>query len=263
MQPHQNRCGRIGRADQDREMFDAAVARAKRDQTRILGIGERDARLGDAFEPGRRRVALEYCGRLDDGEISAACEQRRFALAGAQHEGCGQQRGQLCQSNRSESAAPGWERLGAETGRLRAERCSRVGEVADHRCGQFVRDRDRQGARQFFARRKTERDGPPARQNHPRRRLRNLSQPLQVFFGRQLGGDRKNANLVVADQHRFAAAQRGNGFAKARLCRRPGLEHSLLLADLHHTTRSGSRQQPYSTSPMRARGQQNGNIGGE
>ena len=30
-------------------MFEAAIARAKRDQTRIFGIGERDARLGDAF----------------------------------------------------------------------------------------------------------------------------------------------------------------------------------------------------------------------
>ena len=72
-------------------MLEAAVARAKRDQTRILGIGERDARLGDAFETGRRRVTLEHGGGIDDGEISAACEKRRLALAGAQDERCGQQ----------------------------------------------------------------------------------------------------------------------------------------------------------------------------
>ena len=64
-------------------MFEAAIARAKRDQARILGIGERDACLGDAFEPGGCCVTLEHGGGIDDGEISAACEKRRFALAGA------------------------------------------------------------------------------------------------------------------------------------------------------------------------------------
>jgi len=74
MQPHQNGPGWIGRADQDREMFKAAVARAKRDQPRIFGIGERHAGLGDAFKPGGRRVALEDRGGIDDGKISAARE---------------------------------------------------------------------------------------------------------------------------------------------------------------------------------------------
>ena len=37
-------------------MLDAAVARAKRDQTRVFGIGERHARLGDPLEPGGRGV---------------------------------------------------------------------------------------------------------------------------------------------------------------------------------------------------------------
>ena len=106
-------------------MFEAAVARAKRDQARVFGIGERDARLGDAFEPGGRRVALEHGGGIDDGEISAAREKRRLALADAQHEGCGQQRRELRQSNRGEGTALGGDRLGAETGRLRAERCCR------------------------------------------------------------------------------------------------------------------------------------------
>ena len=41
-------------------MLEAAVARPKRDQTRVLGIGERHARLGDALQPGGRRVALEH-----------------------------------------------------------------------------------------------------------------------------------------------------------------------------------------------------------
>jgi hypothetical protein len=110
---------------------------------------------------------------------------------------------------------------------LRAERCPGIGEVADNRCGQFVRDADRQGAGQFVARSKTEGHGAPARQNHTGRRLRDLAQPLQVFLGGQLGGDRKNVDLVVADQHRLSAAQRSDRLAEGWLCRRFGLEHSL------------------------------------
>src|SRR5260370_2221093 len=94
-------------------MFEAAIAWAKCDQTRIFGIGERDARLGDAFEPGGRRVTLEYGGGIDDGEISPASKQDCLALAGAQDERGGQKRGKPRPSERGEGAAFGGERLRA------------------------------------------------------------------------------------------------------------------------------------------------------
>src|SRR5260370_1120198 len=60
-------------------MFEAAIAWAKCDQTRIFGIGERDARLGDAFEPGGRPVTLEYGGGLDGCAISPASQHGGLA----------------------------------------------------------------------------------------------------------------------------------------------------------------------------------------
>ena len=141
-------------------------------------------------------------------------KQRCLALADAQHQGCGQERRELGQGHRGERTAFRGDRLGAETGRLRAERGCRIGEIADHRCGQFGRDGNRQGARQFVARGEPERHGATARQNHARRRPGNLAQPPQIFFGHQLGGNRKDADLVVADQHRLAATQRGDRLAE-------------------------------------------------
>src|SRR5260370_22444310 len=105
-------------------MFEAAIAWAKCDQTRIFGIGERDARLGDAFEPGGRRVTLEYGGGIDDGEVSPASKQDCLALAGAQDERGGQKRGKLRQSDRGEGTPFSGKPLRAATGRLPAARCS-------------------------------------------------------------------------------------------------------------------------------------------
>src|SRR5260370_34823731 len=93
-------------------MFEAAIAWAKCDQTRIFGIGERDARLGDAFEPGGRRVTLEYGGGIDDGEISPARKQDCLALAGAQDERGGEKRGKLRPSDRGGGNAVGGKRPG-------------------------------------------------------------------------------------------------------------------------------------------------------
>src|SRR5690348_14155764 len=99
-------------------MLEPAIARAKRDQPGIFGISERDPRLRDALEPGGRRVALEDGGSVNDSEISPTREEGGFALARAQHERRGEQRGELCQSDRGEGTAPGRARFGAETGRF-------------------------------------------------------------------------------------------------------------------------------------------------
>ena len=102
----------------------AAVARAERDQPGILGIGERHARLGDRA-PARRspRRAVSTSAASTGGEIAAAARERRFGLApSAQNQRGRQQRGELRQGNRGERAAPRRGGLGAEPGRLGAER---------------------------------------------------------------------------------------------------------------------------------------------
>ncbi len=74
----------IGRADHDRQMLDAAVARAERDEAGVLGVGERHARLGDAGQSGcSRHRRLNTARGLDAGEIAAAREQRRLGGADA------------------------------------------------------------------------------------------------------------------------------------------------------------------------------------
>src|SRR5690349_11494380 len=75
MQPYEHWRGGIGRADQDGQMLPAAIARSKRDQTSVLGISKRHARLGDAFEPGGSRIVFEHRYGFDGGEIAALREE--------------------------------------------------------------------------------------------------------------------------------------------------------------------------------------------
>ena len=56
-------------------MFPAAIARSKCDQTSVLGISERHARLGDAFEPGSGRIIFEHRCSFDGGEVAALREE--------------------------------------------------------------------------------------------------------------------------------------------------------------------------------------------
>jgi hypothetical protein len=65
-----------------------------------------------------------------------------------------------------------------------------------------------------------------------------LAQSLQILLGHELGCNRKNADLVIADQHGLPAAQSGDGFAQGSavaMSRREWfrLDHPLLLA-AHH-----------------------------
>ena len=57
---------------------------------------------------------------------------------------------------------------------------------------------------------RSERDGAAPRESDARRPLRYFVQPEQILVGHQLGGDGEDTALVVADQHRVAAAQRGD-----------------------------------------------------
>ena len=59
-------------------MASAAIARSKRDQTSVLGISKRHARLGDAFEPGGGRIVFEHRCGFDGGEIAALREEGGF-----------------------------------------------------------------------------------------------------------------------------------------------------------------------------------------
>ena len=56
-------------------MFPAAIARSKRDHTSVLGISERHARLGDAFEPAGGRIVFEHRRSFDGGEVAAPREE--------------------------------------------------------------------------------------------------------------------------------------------------------------------------------------------
>src|SRR5215472_2694083 len=89
-----------------------------------------------------------------------------------------------------------------------------------------------------------------------------------MLLRRELGCHGENTDLIVTDQNRIAAPDRRNGigesmarvglqyraFAECGVCNYPVLAHARLLAPMHHKTRRRSRQQSYSTSPMRARG---------
>src|SRR6266481_5263137 len=54
-----------------------------------------------------------------------------------------------------------------------------------------------------------------ARRRDPRRRLRDFAQPVQIVFGYELGGDREHTDLIIAYQHRLAAAECSDGLAEA------------------------------------------------
>src|SRR5215469_7366395 len=91
-----------------------------------------------------------------------------------------------------------------------------------------------------------------------------------MLLCRELGRYREDTDLIVTDHNRLAAPERRDGigesmprarvglqyraFAECGVCNYPVLAHARLLAPMHHKTRRRSRQQSYSTSPMRARG---------
>src|SRR5215472_12794702 len=88
-----------------------------------------------------------------------------------------------------------------------------------------------------------------------------------MLLRRQLGCHRDDTDLIVTDQNRLAAPERRNGigeswapvdlrcraFAGCGVRNCPVLAHARLLAPMQHKARRRSRQQSYSTSPMRAR----------
>ena len=196
-------------------MLGSTVARPKRDQAGVFSLGQRHPRLGDALEPCCRGVTAEHCLGIDSGEVPAPGEECGFGGSEADHQRRRQERCQLRQSNGSARTALGDERRWTEPRRLGPERGSGIGEIADHRGRNVGRNRDGQGTRQFRPRRQAEGDGAPARQDDPRRRPRDFAQPVQIVFGYELGGDRKHADLIIAYQHRLAAAERSDGFAEA------------------------------------------------
>ena len=140
MEPHEHAAGRVGRPDQDRQMLGAAVPRTECDEARILGVGQRHARLGDPLELGDRRAPVEHRGHVDDGKIGAPPRQRRLGRHQPQDQRRGQQIGQFRQGHRGERAGFGACRLGSKPRRLGAKGGGRIGELADHRGRKLRRD---------------------------------------------------------------------------------------------------------------------------
>ena len=114
----------------------------------VLGLGQRDARLGDTGETGDRGAARKHRLGPDHREIDASPGQRRLGGSERQDQRGRQQRGELGERNGRQLTAFGARRLGTEPGRLGAERGRRIGEVADHCGGQVKRHGDRYRARQ-------------------------------------------------------------------------------------------------------------------
>ena len=82
-------------------MLGAAVAGTKRDETRVLGVGQRTC-FDDPLKPGQRRAPVEHGGHVDNnGEVGASPRQRCFRNQ-PQHQRRGQQIGKFRQGHRSE-----------------------------------------------------------------------------------------------------------------------------------------------------------------
>jgi hypothetical protein len=212
MEPHENRFDRVRRADQNREVLGAAVARAKRDEAGVLGAGERDSRIGDPGEAGHRSAPAQHRLGIDRGEIGAPAGQRRLGRSERQDQHGRQEGGEPGERHRGELAAFGNGRLRAEPGRFDAERGGRIGEVADHRGGQIWRKseryRTRERPRGRFAPGKSKRDRTAPGQHHAQLAVRHRAQAHEVVVVDKLGGEDKRGVARSGEQHRFAAAQR-------------------------------------------------------
>ena len=153
-------------------MLEPAVARPKRDQPRIFGIGERHARLGDALEPGGRRVALVNTAAASiGGDIAAARGQPRPRLAPARRtSAAGNSEASLAKATAASAPPLAATGFGPNPGGSAPSEAAGSARLRITAGGQIGRDGDRQGARQFVARREAERDGAAARQHDARRR---------------------------------------------------------------------------------------------
>ena len=191
-------------------MLGAAIARTEGDQPGVLGLGQRHPRLGDLGQAGHRGAAGQDLGGVDRREIGTPPGQCRLGRGERQDQRGRQQRGKLGEGNRGEFAARGGDRLGPEARRLGAERGGGIGEVADHRGGQFRRQRDRYRAGQRVASRQSQGDGAAAGQDHVQWPRRDVAQAAQIVLIDEFGGESEHGAMVAGEQHRLAAPQCGN-----------------------------------------------------
>ena len=189
-------------------MLAAAVARAKRDEPGILGVGERNARVGDPRQAGHRGAAAQHDLAGDDGEIGAAAGERRLGRGERQDQHGRQQRGELGERDRGQLAAFGDLGFGAEARRFGAERGRRIGEVADDRRRQQRRQAERHRARERVAPGQSERHRAAPGQHDAQLPVRHGAQPRQIVVVDELGGEREQRLLAPVEQDRFAAPQR-------------------------------------------------------
>ena len=207
-------------------MLAAAIAGTERDQTRVLGVGQRHPRLGDLREAGHRSPAGQHVLGRDNREIGAPAGQRRLGRGQRQDQRRGQQRRQLGERDGGQLGALRDGRLGAEPRRFDAKRGRRIGQVADHRGGQKRHHRDRYRARQRVgggvAPGEAERHRAAPRQHHAQRPVRHRTQPRQIVVVDEFGGERQDRRIAADEQHRFAASQRDDRRVE-RPARRPAI----------------------------------------
>ena len=208
MQPCQHRRAGIGGADQYRQMLAAAVARAKGDQPCILGVGERNARIGDPRQAGHRGAAAQHDFAGDDGEIGAAAGEGGLGRGQRQHQHGRQQRGELGERDRGQLAAFGDFGFRTEARRFGPERGRRIGEVADDRRRQQRRQADRYRAGERVAPGQSQRHRAAPGQHDAQLPVGHGAQPRQIVVVDELGGERQHRPLAPVEQDRLAAPQR-------------------------------------------------------
>ena len=212
MQPHHHRLARRQRfADDDRQMLGAAVAGAKGDDGRVLGVGQRHPRRAHPIERGRRAIAV--MGDVGDADAHQVAlvnpvieigDRRLVETAGEYRR---QQVPEFCQRHCRRIA--GLRDTGHQIRHFRCEivfRRGRVRQVVNlrhiERFGQRHRDRRAAGRAQ------TECLGA-LRGNHQRDRAARFGREGRQaagggIFGRQ---DQRRAAGIVDQHHGAAAAQ--------------------------------------------------------
>lgn len=202
MDPRENRPvgGRV--ADHDREMLDPAVARAKGDDPRPFGIGERHLRLGDASErTGDRRLIGEDMPGLEDERMMARRGPGESGGVEGDDDGRRKKAGELGEIDRGGLGATRLDRDGAKTALGHGRDRLRVGEIAQLGRGDVRREGDphRAGG---TARRpgETKRGGPAPREDKGRALARGRGEAGQARRRDRLRRFGQEGALLVAER---------------------------------------------------------------
>jgi hypothetical protein len=208
MQAGQHRLGGVGLADDDGQMFDAAIGRAERDDAGVLGIDQRHARFRHLAQRSGRRLLVF----LDGADIDHHQSRHQQGTGGRyRHQRRRQQPGQLGQRHRGGRNRAGGHRLHGHARQIRLRHVAgdRVGQPGHAHRGQPVGNIDAGGRRRD---RVAQHGGAAIAEDQARPGAGQGGQLRQAVGGRRLGGQGiGHPSIRPAHRHHRAAPQLGDG----------------------------------------------------